>query len=300
MSNKPPIHNMPHFGLLPARLQEEFRQNGYLVFRNAFPTPDINRLRKRIDLIVREYEPGDDLVALAPSRQDSQAAEDRLRAAAGKISCFFEKGAIDEDGQLIKPKHLAIAKIGHAMHDLDSEFSDFFRREELLSLAVVLGQDKPRLLQSMCIFKQPHIGGEVVPHQDSAFLYTEPESTLGFWIALEDARLDNGCLLAAPGGHRGPLRSRFRDIGGRLQMEELDPTPLPDCTLPLPVPAGTLIVLHGRLPHASSPNTSRSSRLAATLHVIDGACSYPQDNWLQRPADMPLRGFAKPKAAKAA
>ena len=39
----------------------------------------------------------------------------------------------------------------------------------------------------MYIFKQPNIGGEVVCHQDSTFLYTEPESAVGFWVALEDA-----------------------------------------------------------------------------------------------------------------
>ena len=39
----------------------------------------------------------------------------------------------------------------------------------------------------MYIFKQPKIGGEVVCHQDSTFLYTKPESVVGFWVALEDA-----------------------------------------------------------------------------------------------------------------
>ena len=38
----------------------------------------------------------------------------------------------------------------------------------------------------MYIFKQPRIGGEVVCHQDSTFLYTEPESAIGFWLAIED------------------------------------------------------------------------------------------------------------------
>ena len=42
----------------------------------------------------------------------------------------------------------------------------------------------------MYIFKQPKIGGEVVCHQDSTFLYTEPESAVGFWVAIEDATIE--------------------------------------------------------------------------------------------------------------
>lgn len=35
-----------------------------------------------------------------------------------------------------------------------------------------LGLSTPLAVQSMYIFKQPKIGGEVTPHQDGAFLYT--------------------------------------------------------------------------------------------------------------------------------
>jgi phytanoyl-CoA hydroxylase len=61
--------------------------------------------------------------------------------------------------------------------------------------------------------------------------------------------------------------------------------------VPLEAPQGTLIVLNGQCPHFSAANRSPRSRHAYTLHVIDGACAYPADNWLQRGPDMPLRGF---------
>jgi hypothetical protein len=50
------------------------------------------------------------------------------------------------------------------------------------------------MVQSMYIFKQPRIGGPVDAHQDSTFLYTTPQSVTGFWWAVEDATLNNGCL----------------------------------------------------------------------------------------------------------
>ena len=52
---------------------------------------------------------------------------------------------------------------------------------------------------------------------------------------------------------------------------------------------GTLIVLHGQLPHLSGANRSAKSRHAYTLHLIDGACQYAPDNWLVRAPDMRLR-----------
>lgn len=50
--------------------------------------------------------------------------------------------------------------------------------------------------------QQPGIGGEVVPHQDNTFLYTDPPTCTGMWLALEDATIKNGCLWAIPGSHK--------------------------------------------------------------------------------------------------
>ena len=78
----------------------------------------------------------------------------------------------------------------------------------------------------MYIFKQPRIGGEVGCHQDATFLYTDPMTVTGFWFAIEDATLDNGCLWAEPGGHTGPLRQVFKrnatDDGTALRTARRD------------------------------------------------------------------------------
>ena len=145
----------------------------------------------------------------------------------------------------------------------------------------------------MYMCKQPRLGAAVDWHQDASFLVTEPASVIGLWFALEDATPDNGCLRAIPGAHRGPLRQRFRREGEALRLEVLDDTPFDlDAAVPLPAAAGTLIVLHGHLPHASEPNTSGRSREAYTLHVVDGDARWAADNWIVRAADDPFRGFA--------
>ena len=145
----------------------------------------------------------------------------------------------------------------------------------------------------MYIFKPPRIGGEVTCHQDSTFIYTEPESCTGFWFALEDATVENGCMHFIPGAHKMPLKQRnFRRDDGKFVIETIDDTPWPEeSKLPAEAKAGTLVIFDGRMPHLSGPNLSDKSRHAYTLHLIDQSCHYPANNWLQRGADLPLRGF---------
>ena len=50
----------------------------------------------------------------------------------------------------------------------------------------------------------------MVPHQDSTFLYTTPDTTIGVWIALEDSTVDNGCLWTLPGEHTRGVRRRMQ------------------------------------------------------------------------------------------
>lgn len=49
----------------------------------------------------------------------------------------------------------------------------------------------------------------VTPHQDSTFLHTNPMKLVGFWFALEDVTLENGCLWFIPGSHKEGISRRF-------------------------------------------------------------------------------------------
>ena len=272
-------------------LKGAFERDGYLVLPGFVSAAACAALRARMALLVEAFELAAVASIFSTTRQSH--AQDRYFLESGdQIRFFFEEEAFDEQGRLRQAKSRSINKVGHALHDLDPAFARFSRTPDLAALVAGLGLAEPLLLQSMYIFKQPRIGGEVVCHQDAAFLHTEPSSVLGLWFALEDATRENGCMYAAKGGHRGPLRTRFVRAGDRTRTIVLDPTPLPmDGLVPLEVAEGTLVVLHGLLPHGSAPNRSPRSRHAYTLHVIDGRARYSPDNWLRRGPDLPLRGF---------
>ena len=273
-----------------AAMTQAFAEDGYLIIDDFASAATCDDLMARAHSLIDAFDVDAHQVVFSATAQ-SHAADDYFRASAYNISCFLEEGALDADGQLNRDKHLAVNKIGHAIHDLDPVFSAFSHTEDLAAVAHCVGMQTPLQLQSMVICKQPAIGGEVTSHQDSTFIYTEPESCIGFWFALEDATLENGCMYAAPGGHKAPLRTRFQNVDGHMQMNQLDDADLPAATVPLIAPKGTLIVLHGRLPHTSPPNVSAKSRYAYTIHMIEAAAHYAEDNWLQRPDHMPLKGL---------
>ncbi|MGI8937345.1 MAG: phytanoyl-CoA dioxygenase family protein [Iamia sp.] len=275
-----------------------WERDGFLVVPGAFTAGACAALMERAaeHIATAEHDP----VSVFSTHEQQRTSDEWFLGSGGAVRCFFEEEAFTADGELAVAVDRAINKVGHAQHDLDPVYGAFARDPVMAATTAALGVTEPLLVQSMHIFKQPHIGGEVTCHQDATFLPTDPQSVVGLWVALEDATLDNGCLWAEPGGHRSPLRRRFVRAGSTdadgTAFVDLDPTPLPvpgpdGSLVPLEVAAGTLVALHGRLPHWSGPNRSGRSRQAYSVHVVDGTAAWPADGWLQRPADLPFRGF---------
>ena len=292
MPNSLPCYKAPTDGQITPEMVSAYRNTGVLILEDFISIEACEALRTRALELVDAFEPSAVQSIFSTTGQDQ--LDDRYFIESGdKIRFFLESDAFDDAGNLRGTKENCLNKMGHAMHDLDPVFDRFSRSPALAEIAQRLGNKNPGIIQSMYIFKPPRIGGEVVCHQDSTYIYTEPESCIGFWFALEDATTENGCMHFIPGQHRGPLKERNYRIGGsKLTTETLDSEPWPEhLKIAAPARAGTLVIFDGRAPHLSGPNLSDRSRHAYTLHVIDQSCHYPAENWLQRGADLPLRGF---------
>jgi phytanoyl-CoA hydroxylase len=275
-----------------SRQLAQYRRDGFLGVDNFVSEQECDALRTRALELVSQFEPTTSK-SIFSTHEQNRTTDDYFLESAGEIRFFFEENAFQKDGTLKQSKEESINKIGHALHDFDPVFRGFSRSESIKQLISDFGLEQPLLVQSMYIFKQPNIGGEVICHQDSTFLYTESNAIVGLWFALEDATVENGCLWAIPGGHRVGLKSRWvRDDEGGMKFDVFDSSPwAEDKLIPLEVNKGTLIILDGLLPHKSLPNRSAKSRHAYILHVINGSATYPADNWLQRPLAKPFTGF---------
>ena len=268
--------------MLSSQQIQEYNRQGYLVINDFISPSQRHVLMRRAAELIEAFDPPK-IRSIFTTDEQERSSDDYFLASGKGVSFFFEEKAIDSEGHFTVPKQQSINKIGHAQHLLDPVYKTMVNELDFASLGRDLGIEKPQAIQSMHIFKQPSIGGEVGLHQDSTFLYTEPKSCIGFWLALEDATADNGCLQALMGGHKIALKQRFKlSAHGGTEFESLNDEPWPLQPLELlEVPAGTLIILHGQLPHYSAANTSNRSRQAFTLHLVDGVCDYPANNWLQ-------------------
>ncbi len=300
-------------GGLSAEQLAKFNADGYLVIPGALAPSTVSSLLDETHKLLREFPIEDHPLTRFTTGGASDAehvGDDYFLESGDKIRFFFEEDAFDASGALAKPKEKAINKIGHCLHGLSGPFAALLEDGAPAGVARSLGFRDPRCLQSMVICKQPEIGGAVPPHQDSTFLYTDRPSAVGFWYALEDATLANGCLSFLPGSHRwAPVEQRLvRRPGGKgTEMVDNDGPRFPsedgysaagapaggpseDMYVPGEVKAGDLVLIHGNLLHKSERNTSEKGRIIYTFHVIEGKDRvYDERNWLQPPKE----GFTK-------
>lgn len=142
--------------------------------------------------------------------------------------------------------------------------TDYF--QQVQAIARQLLGPEARFSFDHCILKT--VGSDTATpwHQDEAHRHDPLYhcAQISFWMPLQDASVENGCMRYVPGSHLGPLLPH-RSAGDDTRMHALECLPgTVDVSLArsCPAPAGACILHAGRTIHGAAANTSARDRLA--------------------------------------
>jgi len=214
----------------------------------------------------------DDAVALSRAADGGGLAEGALVMPENNLA----KQSIDEpEGRVSKVFRLHRRPV----------FRRFIEDPEILGiLAGILGPRCDCFL-SQFIFKNPGAWGQPW-HQDSFYFPFDQGPQVGFWLAISEATLDNGCLRVLPGSHQEPVHEHVPDRrpGANLGYVEIVDHDMSGAE-PVLIEAGDLLVFHSHLMHSSSDNQSDGIRAAMVFHCAKSGTK------VRTPADAPVNDW---------
>jgi ectoine hydroxylase-related dioxygenase (phytanoyl-CoA dioxygenase family) len=130
-------------------------------------------------------------------------------------------------------------------------------------------------------------------HQDAAALLPEADGTLVVttWIPLVDVSRDMGPVEVYPRWHRGGILRHVKAPGRGLTIAA---DVLPEgAAVPIPLEKGSVLLLHGRTPHRSQPNSTQIVRWSLDLRWNDASqpAGRPLPGLLVRSRNRPLTSY---------
>ena len=241
-----PGFNAKHFDA--ARLAAAYDRSGYVVLRRVFSAQEVCDLQEETLRICR-------------GERGALAGADVVNR--GVLS--------DEDAMR---RVLAI----HFPHKASYQMRATLTQPDLVrALQVLIGPDI-KCMQSMLFVKNAGKPGQAW-HQDEHYIPTRDQSLTGIWIALDNARVENGGLWVHPGSHQhGVLWPTRPHNDARFDASpEAHNFPYDcDAGVALDVDAGDAVLFHGYLLHRSLNNTRRSGyRRALVNHVMSARSMLP-------------------------
>lgn len=217
---------------------EHYRQQGYLVVRQAFSPDQIRDAKCALNEIINQQ-------------------------GVGSVSIQFESWAAGKlDKMDRRQKALAVRKFMN-FADTDERLTTIARHERLLQLLCRLMNEKvPEILQDMSLLKPPQ-GREKPWHQDRAYFNLASDVPIvGAWIALDQATIENGCMRIWPGRHREGAILHFQ----RRDWQICDSDIQGQARTCVPLEPGGLLLFDSLLPHGTPENRTKKERWALQFH----------------------------------
>jgi hypothetical protein len=211
---------------------QSFRENGYLSIPHLTTAEDIRSIRKALDAVFARF---DTLPA-------------RIR---------FD---LSDRGHTGVPQ---IAEV-HYLADLRPELKDSLFFQRALSISRQILGRRAAYLFDHAMYKPTGPSKATPWHQDAAYMPHRSFSfrRIAWWLPLQDATVESGCMQFLPGSHRGPLLPHIRAENGHTLLCEPDGTG----TVAAPIGVGGATLHAPMTLHYTGPNTSQEMRRAWIVH----------------------------------
>ena len=243
---------------------EDYRNQGYLVVRQAFTPEEAVAARDELQVMCAaddpectsvhfEYSIADELggrgLDITKIDRNNEKDLERLRETALAMDPALRAGFVRKFVGFTKA-HPPLRALSHS-----SALRSVLRR---------LTGEKMKLFVSQALIKPP--GGREKPwHQDHAYFDLPVDTPIvGVWIALDEATPENGCMHVWPGGHRSGPRMHFHIRDWQLCDTDIAEAPV----VSVPLSTGDLLLFDGKLPHGTPTNGSDTQRWAVQYHYI--------------------------------
>jgi ectoine hydroxylase-related dioxygenase (phytanoyl-CoA dioxygenase family) len=163
----------------------------------------------------------------------------------------------------------------------DRGFVEHHGIERALAIGRLLLRGEVVYTFDMLIVKEPGDLHETPWHQDWSYSVSPcapagtpiPNTKLQFWVALDDAEVDNGCLHFVPGAHHGRLREHVVAAGDPADDSRLLALrdQRVDGAVACPLPAGGCSIHVEGTPHYAGGNRTADRRRRAFIFNVEPA-----------------------------
>ena len=173
----------------------------------------------------------------------------------------------DEDFQVYQ------IRTAHLQHPI---FRMLIHDTRLLDMVETLLGPDIRLIHYQGLYKPAHSGGEIRWHQDNYYFNVAENRTVSFWLALDDATVENGCMWYLPGRHKELLEheqlwDKAEKKGFYFAIPDLDDSG----AVPAEVKKGGFAIHHCLIPHRSLKNQTDKPRRGIAMHFMDAKTPDP-------------------------
>lgn len=242
------------------QLKQQFDEQGYVVVPDLLTGADLAELAEMSDRLLDGQ--------LKPDLAYDNELPDEFYT-------FWEPGKKE---RLDLPRRLRVRLMSWMCYH-HSWFWEFACRPEIAGLMSELyGGGDVQIFSDSVFMKPPRHGIEAAPHQDTAFWPKLSPNALLFWMAIDPATIENGCLHIVPKSHRHDLPHRTDPVQGKMLDDEQFDT---SKQVPIELRPGSALVMDSGVIHRSYPNRSDRSRRAMTSVYVPGDVRHVEP-WTQK------------------